>query len=86
MSPTKLERFANAIESLIDKIGNTVSWLVLAVVFFLFVQNPLREYIGCGQFLANDMGQLAHAAVFMVGVSHAGRSDRKLLAALRHDE
>ena len=78
MPPTKLERYANAIESLIDKIGNAVSWLVLAVVFLLFVQNPLREYVGRGQFFANDMGQLAHAAVFMVGVSYAWRSDRQV--------
>ena len=28
----------------------------------------LREFIGRGQFVANDMGQLAHATVFMIGI------------------
>lgn len=69
---------ADAIESLIDRIGRVVSWLVLAVVFLLFVQNPLREYVGRGQFFANDMGQLAHAAVFMIGIAYAWRWDRQV--------
>jgi TRAP-type mannitol/chloroaromatic compound transport system permease small subunit len=73
-----LERIADAIEALIDWIGRVSSWLVLAVVFFLFVQNPLREYIGRGQFAANDMGQLCHAAVFMIGVAYAWRWDRQV--------
>jgi TRAP-type mannitol/chloroaromatic compound transport system permease small subunit len=73
-----LENLADAIEWLIDGIGRTVSWLVLAVVFLLFVQNPLREFVGRGQFFANDMGQLAHAAVFMIGVAYAWRWDRQV--------
>jgi TRAP-type mannitol/chloroaromatic compound transport system permease small subunit len=73
-----LEKLADAIEWLIDGIGRTVSWLVLAVVFLLFVQNPLREFVGRGQFFANDMGQLAHAAVFMIGVAYAWRWDRQV--------
>jgi TRAP-type mannitol/chloroaromatic compound transport system permease small subunit len=73
-----LEAFADAIETLIDRIGRTVAWLVLAVVFLLFVQNPLRQLIGRGQFFANDMGQLAHAAVFMIGIAYAWRWDRQV--------
>jgi TRAP-type mannitol/chloroaromatic compound transport system permease small subunit len=73
-----LERTADRLEGLIDLIGRWVAWLVLAVVFLLFVQNPLREYVGRGQFLANDMGQLAHAAVFMTGVAYAWRWDRQV--------
>src|SRR3979409_634484 len=72
-----LERLATAIEPLVDRIGRVTAWLVLAVVFLLFVQNPLREYVGRGQFLANDMGQLSHAAIFMIGVAYAWRSDRQ---------
>lgn len=78
MQPTALERIADAIESLIDRIGRVSSWLVLAVVFFLFIQNPLRELLGRGQFFANDMGQLSHAAVFMIGVAYAWRWDRQV--------
>jgi TRAP-type mannitol/chloroaromatic compound transport system permease small subunit len=73
-----LERLADALETGIDKVGRAVAWVVLAVVFFLFVQNPLREYLGRGQFLANDMGQLSHAAVFMTGVAYAWRWDNQV--------
>jgi TRAP-type mannitol/chloroaromatic compound transport system permease small subunit len=72
------DQLANAIEAFIDRIGRVMAWLVLAVVFLLFVQNPLREYVGRGQFFANDMGQLAHAAVFMIGVAYAWRWDRQV--------
>ena len=73
-----LDRLADAIENLIDRTGQVSSWLVLAVVFLLFVQNPLREYVGRGQFFANDMGQLCHSAVFMIGVAYAWRWDRQI--------
>jgi TRAP-type mannitol/chloroaromatic compound transport system permease small subunit len=73
-----LERIAEALETAVDRVGRAVAWVVLAVVFFLFVQNPLREYLGRGQFLANDMGQLSHAAVFMIGVAYAWRWDRQV--------
>jgi len=73
-----LESLADFLESLIDRIGRLSAWLVLAVVFLLFVQNPLREYIGRGQFFANDMGQLCHAAVFMIGIAYAWRWDRQV--------
>ena len=73
-----LERLAGRLESWVDGFARTAAWLVLAVVFLLFVQNPLREYVGRGQFVANDMGQLTHAAVFMIGVAYAWRWDRQV--------
>ena len=73
-----LGRLAEASEAAVDWIGRVAACLVLAVVFLLFVQNPLREYLGRGQFLANDMGQLAHAAVFMIGCAYAWRWDRQV--------
>lgn len=73
-----LDRLADAMEAVVDRIGRVMAWLVLAVVFLLFVQNPLREYLGRGQFFANDMGQLSHAAVFMIGVAYAWRWDRQV--------
>jgi TRAP-type mannitol/chloroaromatic compound transport system permease small subunit len=73
-----LDRFANALETVVDRVGRVMAWLVLAVVFLLFVQNPLREFVGRGQFFANDMGQLSHAAVFMIGVAYAWRWDRQV--------
>jgi TRAP-type mannitol/chloroaromatic compound transport system permease small subunit len=73
-----LDRLANAIEAIVDRIGRVMAWVVLAVVFLLFVQNPLREYVGRGQFFANDMGQLSYAAVFMIGCAYAWRWDRQV--------
>ena len=73
-----LDRLASAIEAAVDLVGRVTAWLVLAVVFLLFVQNPLREYLGYGQFLTNDMGQLSHAAVFMIGVAYAWLWDRQV--------
>ena len=73
-----LERIADRLEHAVERVGRAGAWLVLAVVFFLFVQNPLREYVGRGQFFANDMGQLAHAAVFMIGVAYAWRFERQV--------
>src|SRR6185369_10464328 len=73
-----LERLAGRLESWVDGFARTAAWLVLAVVFLLFVQNPLREYVGRGQFVANDMGQLTHATVFMIGIAYAWRWDRQV--------
>ena len=73
-----LVRIADALETVVDRVGRAAAWLVLAVVFLLFVQNPLREFVGRGQFFANDMGQLAHAAVFMIGCAYAWRWDRQV--------
>jgi TRAP-type mannitol/chloroaromatic compound transport system permease small subunit len=73
-----LARLADRLEAIVDHVGRVMAWLVLAVVFLLFVQNPLREFIGRGQFFANDMGQLSHAAVFMLGVAYAWRWDRQV--------
>ena len=73
-----LERLAGRLESWVDGFARTAAWLVLAVVFLLFVQNPLREYVGRGQFVANDMGQLTHSTVFMIGIAYAWRWDRQV--------
>lgn len=75
---TALQVLADRLERVVDYVGRTAAWLVLAVVFLLFLQNPLRELVGRGQFVANDMGQLSHAAVFMLGVAYAWRWDRQV--------
>jgi hypothetical protein len=43
-----LERLAGRLESWVDAFARNAAWLVLAVVFLLFVQNPLCEYVGRG--------------------------------------
>jgi TRAP-type mannitol/chloroaromatic compound transport system permease small subunit len=59
----------------VDAAGSIGAWLVLFVIVALFAQLPLREWVGAGHILANDYGQIAHAAVFMVGVAYAMRWD-----------
>ncbi len=72
----QIEHIADRIDALTDWVGRATAWLVLVVVVFLFAQWPLREVFGGGHILANDFGQIAHAAVFMFGLSYALRWDR----------
>jgi TRAP-type mannitol/chloroaromatic compound transport system permease small subunit len=70
-----LHSFARIADTIIDAIGRTVAWLVLFVILALFAQWPLRELVGGGHILANDFGQIAHAAVFSIGIAYALRWD-----------
>ena len=75
---TGLGRSAGQIDALCDCVGRWTAWLVPVVIALLFAQLPLREWIGGGHILANDMGQIVHAAVFMLGLSYALRWDRHI--------
>lgn len=70
-----LRWFARSADAIVDTVGRISAWLVLFVVAALFGQLPLREWVGAGHILANDYGQIAHAAVFMIGVAYAMRWD-----------
>ena len=70
-----LRWFAGIADAIVDGIGRTCAWLVLFVIATLFGQWPLRELVGAGHLLANDFGQIAHAAVFSIGVVYALRWD-----------
>ena len=70
-----LRWFSRTVDAVVDAIGRHVAWLVLFVVATLFGQWPLREFVGAGHILANDFGQVAHAAVFAIGVVYALRWD-----------
>lgn len=70
-----LRWFARIADTIVDTTGRTAAWLVLFVILALFGQWPLRELVGGGHILANDFGQLAHAAVFSIGVAYALRWD-----------
>ena len=72
----QIGNIANVIDRLTDSVGRVASWLVLIVIVLLFAQWPLREIFGRGHLLANDIGQIVHAAVFMFGLSYALRWDR----------
>jgi TRAP-type mannitol/chloroaromatic compound transport system permease small subunit len=71
----RLEAFSRIADAIVDAIGRSVAWLVLFVIAALFAQWPLREWLGAGHILANDFGQIAHAAVFAIGVAYALRWD-----------
>jgi len=62
-------------DAIVDTIGRACAWIVLAVIGALFAQWPLRELVGAGHILANDWGQVAHAAVFSIGIAYAMRWD-----------
>lgn len=66
-----MESVARLLESIVVRIGNAAAWLIAAVVLLLFVQIPLREIFATGNGLANDMGQLAHAAAVVCGIAVA---------------
>jgi TRAP-type mannitol/chloroaromatic compound transport system permease small subunit len=70
-----LRGLARRADAVIDATGRVFSWLVVFVVIALFAQWPLRELVGAGHILANDFGQIAHAAVFSIGVAYALRWD-----------
>jgi len=70
-----LVRLADRIDALVDGVGRSAAWLVLLVVFLLFWQIPMREFAHYGHREVNDMGQLVHATVFMIGVAYAMRWD-----------
>jgi len=75
---TGLGRLTGHIDALCDAVGRWAAWLVPVVIALLFGQLPLREWVGGGHILANDFGQIAHAAVFMFGLSYALRWDRHI--------
>lgn len=72
---TALRCVAVGIDAFTDLIGNWAAWLCLAVVGLLFAQIPLREYFHGGHIIANDIGQIAHAGLFMIGIPFAMRYD-----------
>jgi TRAP-type mannitol/chloroaromatic compound transport system permease small subunit len=74
LSPAS-QRIVDAIETFIDRTGRLASWLILGVVATLFLQIPMREFVRYGHREINDIGQLLHATVFMIGAAYAMRWD-----------
>ncbi len=76
-STRPLLAFAAVVDRINDRIGRGVSWLTLLVVLLLFCQVPLRLLpSGSYSTMSNDIGQLIHASVFMVGTAYAFRWDQ----------
>ncbi|HLJ18798.1 MAG TPA: TRAP transporter small permease subunit [Stellaceae bacterium] len=69
------QRFIEGIDAFVDGVGRMASWLILGVVATLFLQIPMREFVRYGHREVNDIGQVIHATVFMIGVAYAMRWD-----------
>ena len=69
------QSFIEGIDAFVDTVGRIASWLVLAVVATLFLHIPMREFVRYGHREVNDVGQVIHATVFMIGVAYALRWD-----------
>src|SRR5260370_7043221 len=69
------ERTIERLEVVVDWSGRTASWLILGVVALLFLQIPRREFVRYGHREVNDVGQIVHATVFMIGIAYAMRWD-----------
>lgn len=63
------------LDAIVDWSGRTASWLILGIVAMLFLQIPMREFVRYGHREVNDIGQVIHATVFMIGVAYAMRWD-----------
>jgi TRAP-type mannitol/chloroaromatic compound transport system permease small subunit len=70
-----LQRFVAGADALTEYVGRWAAWLCLGVVGLLFLQIPLRELFHGGHIIANDIGQIVHAALFMIGIPFAMRHD-----------
>jgi TRAP-type mannitol/chloroaromatic compound transport system permease small subunit len=70
-----VRRGVAAIDAFCDAVGGWAAWLCLAVIGFLFAQVPLREIVHGGNNTANDLGQIVHASLFMIGIGYAMRHD-----------
>lgn len=70
-----LQRFVAGADALTEFIGHWAAWLCLGVVGLLFLQIPLRELFHGGHIIANDIGQIVHATLFMIGIPFAMRHD-----------
>jgi TRAP-type mannitol/chloroaromatic compound transport system permease small subunit len=69
------QQLVEGIDGFIDTVGRIASWLILGVVATLFLQIPMREFVRYGHREVNDIGQVIHATVFMIGVAYAMRWD-----------
>lgn len=68
------------LERLLDRLGALAAPLALAVVLLLCLQWPLREWVGRGAALANDLAQWLFAIYVALALRHADRRDAHLVS------
>lgn len=68
------------LQRLLDGISVAMMPLALAITLLLFLQWPLRDWIGKGSTQANDLAQWLFALYVAVAISHAQRRGAHLVA------
>ena len=75
-------RVARGAERIVIASEKLARWLALPLVALLFLQWPLRDFLGKWSREANDLGQWIFALFVAVAVTAASRSQRHLAADL----
>ncbi len=65
---------------MIERLACLAAWLALPMGGLLFAQWPLRDAVGAGSLLANDLAQALFALYVAVAVAHAGARGSHLVA------
>ena len=68
------------LERWLDRLTRLFMPLALPIVLLLFLQWPLRDWIGAGSSQANDLAQALFALYVAVALRHAARRDAHLVS------
>lgn len=68
-------RFSDAVDGLIRRIGHLVMWANCVVIFFIILQVILRYGFGHGLVVMEELQWHFYAVAFMVGLSYAVMTD-----------
>ncbi len=68
-------RFSDAVDGLIRRIGHVVMWANCMVIFFIILQVILRYGFGHGLVVMEELQWHFYAVAFMVGLSYAVMTD-----------
>lgn len=71
---------ARRLEDALDWVGSLFMPLALLIVVLLFLQWPLRDWLGAGSSKANDLAQAMFALYVAVALRHAARRNAHLVS------
>jgi len=77
-----MQKIVAGLDAVVARACRSARWLVLPVIALLFLQWPLRDFVGQGSREANDLGQWLFALYVAVAVTAATRARRHLCADL----
>jgi len=67
---TRLERFADALESACQRVGRVAAWLTLLLVLTTFAVVVLRYFFSVGWIWLQEASVYLHALVFLLGAAY----------------